>query len=73
MKAARSKSSAAHYSMTEQYSKFLDIVFVLLLVGMIAAMTKLIMFPIDQDIYAFVFGVFAILYFAIRLSGKSTK
>ena len=53
------------------YNNFLDLTFVGLLVALIAASVKLIAFPIDTDIFAFVFGVFAIVYLALRLSGKT--
>lgn len=55
------------------YSAFLDIVFVGLLLGLILTSLKLIVVPLEQDISAFIFGVFAIVYLALRLSGKSTK
>ena len=55
------------------YSTFLDIVFVSMLVLLITSMVKLIVFPVDQEVFAFVFGVFAIVYLALRLSGKSSK
>lgn len=55
------------------YSAFLDVVFVGLLLGLILVSLKLIVVPLEQDISAFIFGVFAIVYLALRLSGKSTK
>lgn len=55
------------------YSAFLDAVFVSLLLGLILVSLKLIVVPLEQDISAFIFGVFAIVYLALRLSGKSTK
>lgn len=55
------------------YNNFLDIVFVGLLLALIVSSIKLIAFPIDQDIFAFIFAVFAIVYLALRLSGKHTS
>lgn len=55
------------------YSAFLDVVFVGLLLGLILVSLKLIVVPLEQDISAFIFGVFAIVYLTLRLSGKSTK
>lgn len=55
------------------YSTFLDAVFVFLLLGLIISSVKLIAIPLDQDIFAFVFGVFAVVYIALKLSGKNSK
>ncbi|OGY29195.1 MAG: hypothetical protein A3F33_01060 [Candidatus Woykebacteria bacterium RIFCSPHIGHO2_12_FULL_43_10] len=70
MKSAKSRSSTP-FPMSPSYSKFLDVVFVVMLLGLIVSTLKLIIVPIDQDIFAFVFGVFAIVYLALKLTGKT--
>lgn len=74
MKSAKSASRrSSPFPMSPAYSMFLDIVFVGLLFALIVSSVKLIVVPVDQDIFAFVFGVFAIVYLALRLTGKSSK